>query len=361
MAARDASEIVGGAARAPFELTVPGAIVPMAAIISVWVVPTHRRRGVLKALMRRQLDDVRQSGEPVAALHASEGWIYGRFGYGMAEYSCRLEIDRRHAAFARSPGKPARLRLLSRVDALDAFPAVWERARPHRPGMPGQSRPWWEYWLRETSPDDADHTPRLFVACESEGEMEGYVIYRFREQWADSTPKGAIEVEELVALTTEAYATLWRYCFDMDLTVQTRASHRPIDEPLLLMLAEPRRLHLTVSDGLWVRLVDLPEALAARRYSVEGDLVLEVADEFCPWNTGRFELKGSPEAATCRRSRRSPDLALGADDLASAYLGGIPFRSLQGAGRVIEHRKGALARADAMFSWHPQPWCPRGF
>ncbi|MGH2771267.1 MAG: GNAT family N-acetyltransferase, partial [Actinomycetota bacterium] len=280
LAAWDASEIVGGAARTSFELTVPGAVVPMAAIISVWVVPTHRRRGVLKALMRRQLDDVRQSGERVAALHASEGWIYGRFGYGMAEYSCRLEIDRRHAAFARSPGEPARLRLLSRADALDAFPKVYERLRLHRPGMPGQSRPWWEYWLRETSPD-ADHAPRLFVACESEGELEGYVIYRFREQWADSTPKGTIEVKELLAVTTEAYATLWRYCFDMDLTVQTRASNRPIDEPLLLMLAEPRRLRLTVSDGLWIRLVDLPKALAARRYGVEASLVMEVTDEFC--------------------------------------------------------------------------------
>jgi predicted acetyltransferase len=361
LAARDGFEIVGGAAWASLELTVPGSSVPMAAVTSVWVAPTHRRRGVMRALMRRQLDDVHESGQPVAGLHASEGSIYGRFGYGMAAYQCGVKIDRRHAAFARPAGRAGRLRLLSRTEALETLPAVWERVRLHRPGMPGRPRSWWEFTFRETSREDDDRPGRVFVVSESEDGVDGYLIYRFRDRWVGASPRGTVEVEELLTASTEAYAFLWRYCLDMDLTTRTQAHNRPIDEPLLLMLAEPRRLRLTVSDGLWVRLVDVPKALAARRYPVEGRLVLEVADEFCPWNTGRFELEGGPEGASCRRSRRSPDLGLQADDLACAYLGGIPFRSLQGAGRTIERRKDALTRADAMFSWHPQPWCPLDF
>ena len=137
-----------------------------------------------------------------------------------------------------------------------------------------------------------------------------------------------------------------------------KAWDRPVDDPMLWMALEPRRLGFRVGDGLFVRLVDLPAALAGRRYGAEDRLVLDVRDAFCPWNEGRHELTGGPGGASCERTERDPDLTLATHDLAAAYLGGVGFRTLARAGRVVEETDGALARADAMFETDPAPWCP---
>ena len=180
--------------------------------------------------------------------------------------------------------------------------------------------------------------------------MDGYVSYRVKER--------VLTVHELMAVTTEARAALWRFCFDMDIMRSTEAYARPVDDPLPWMLADPRRLERTVGDNIWLRLVDVRAALAARRYMQSDRLVIEVPDEFCPWNEGRYELEGGPEGAECRASTSSPDLALSVADLAAGYLGSVRFTTLARAGRVDERTPGALERADAMFSSARQLWTP---
>jgi predicted acetyltransferase len=174
-------------------------------------------------------------------------------------------------------------------------------------------------------------------------------------------PKGTIKIKELVAATTEASAQLWRSCFDHDLMGKVEAWPRPLDEPLLHMLANPRALGLRVGDGLWLRLVDVPKALAARRYSTSGRVVLEVHDSFCPWNEGRYELEGGPDGASCRPVESEADLAVDVADLGATFLGGVTFRQLHRAGRVSEVTARAMARADAMFAWDPLPFCSAVF
>lgn len=164
-------------------------------------------------------------------------------------------------------------------------------------------------------------------------------------------------MDELHAETPDAYADLWRFCFDVDLIRNIVARHRRPNEPLLHLMAEPGHLGLKVKDGLWVRLVDVPAAVAARRYAAEGTLVFELGDDFCPWNEGRYELAGGPDGAECRPTEAEPDVELRAEDLGAAYLGGVSFRDLARAGRVTAAPE-ALARADAMFEWDPAPWCP---
>ena len=132
-------------------------------------------------------------------------------------------------------------------------------------------------------------------------------------------------------------------------------------DPLLSLLAEPRRLRLTVRDGVWVRLVDVPAALESRRYAAEDRIVLEVRDDFCPWNDGRVALEGGADGAACVRTDASPDLMLSSAELAAAYLGGTTIGHLARAGRVDEETPGALRRADAMLRWDPAPWCPEMF
>jgi len=360
LAAFEGDAIVGSAGAVAFEITVPGgAFLPAAGVTSVGVLPTHRRRGVLRALMRRQLDDVREQGQPLAYLWASEAVIYQRFGYGLGTLTAAFDILRQGTAFPRPFEPGGRMRLVDRADALKAFPSVYDRVRPVRPGMPGRDEVWWHEGFRDPEYEREGASPFFFALHESAGSVDGYVAYRIKEGWGHSTgPHHSLEVEELVAATDEAYASLWRYCFDIDLVRRVKGWKRPIDEPLLHMLVEPRALGFQVRDGTWLRIVDAPAALEGRRYGVQGRLVLVLRDEFCPWNEGRWALEGGPEGASCRSVDAEPDLELGASELAAMYLGAVRPSTLARAGRLSERREGALKQADAMFASDVAPWCP---
>ena len=175
------------------------------------------------------------------------------------------------------------------------------------------------------------------------------------------TARPTLTVNELMAATPEANAALWRFCFDVDLIGTTEALKRPVDDPMPWMLADPRRLQRSTRDGMWLRLVNVGAALGLRNYMQSGRLVLEIRDNICPWNEGRFELEGSSEGATCRASSSSPDLILAVSDLASAYLGAVSFSTLAQAGLVDECTPGALLRADRMFATRLKPWTPHNF
>lgn len=359
LAAVDEGEIVGTAVALDLELTVPGAAVAAAGVSGVGVLPTHRRRGILTALMRRQLDELRDRDVPMAALHASEGAIYGRFGYGLATLAAHLEIETARSGFLRPDPPSGRIALVDRDGALAAMPSVFESVRAGRAGF--VSRPTEATW-RATFADLEAHRagggPLFFALHRRAGTVEGYAAYRVRERWGPAGPDNTLHVVELIAATPESCRALWRYCLDVDLVTRVEAGRRPADEPLLHMVLEPRRLRMSLDDGLWVRLIDVPAALAARRYSREGRLVLDLRDPFCPWNEARFELDGGPDGATCVRTNRPPDLSLDAAGLAAAYLGGVGIRTLERAGRIGEETAGALARADGMFAADQAPWCP---
>ena len=193
----------------------------------------------------------------------------------------------------------------------------------------------------------------FYAAYEVDGRIDGYAIYR--------SNRPTIMVTELMATTREASAALWRFCFDLDLMSNTEAIKRPLDDPLPWMLLDPRRLQRTVRDGVWLRVVDVAVALEQRSYSEAGRLTLQVRDELCDWNNGRFELEGSAEGARCRTTAAPPDLTLDISGLASSYLGTVSFTTLAGAGLADEHTPGALHRADRMFAVQHQPWTPFNF
>jgi predicted acetyltransferase len=346
------------------ELTVPGgAGVPAGGLTLVAVLPTHRRRGILRGLLQRHFDDVQERGEPVSILTASESLIYGRFGYGLASSAAQLVIDRRHAAFASSVATPGRVRMVAGDEAARLLPEVFERVRRAHPGQVSRSRAWWELRLRDPEWTRHGRGPRIDVVYEpAAGRVDGYATYRLTERWTDGLPDSAAQVAELMAATPEAAASLWRFCLDLDLTTTVELHNRPVDEPLRWCLADPRRLRTTrMSDFLWLRILDLPGALAARRYATGGQLVLEVADPLLAQNEGRFRLDGGPAGADCARTRFEPDVVLDVAALGALYLGGVRFSTLGRAGRIHEARPGALARADAMFSSDPAPWCSTDF
>ena len=357
LAAWDADRSVGVTASWPFELTIPGGTAKAAGVTWVGVLPSHRRRGVLRELMRRQLDDVHERGEPLAILWASESLIYGRFGYGIAAPATELNAERSAFELRDDPGLRGSMRLVDAKEAAGLFPPIYERVRSERPGMLSRSKDWWtqgrladpEHW-REGS------GPKFYALLEIDGEPAGYALYRIASKWEGGTPKGEVRIVEALATAPDANAELWRFLFGIDLVIKVKSDAADPAWPLFLMVADPRRLHLSVSDGLWLRLVDLEAALRARTFAAGEPVVLEVADELLPRNAGCWTVGAEPG-----RSEEEPDVALDVTDLASPYLGAFSFEQLAAAGRARELRPGALARATALFATPLPPYCPEGF
>jgi predicted acetyltransferase len=365
LAAFDRGRIVGTAGAGSWELTVPGpAIVPAATITAVAVLPTHRRRGVLTALMARQLDDVLDRGEAVAVLTASESIIYGRFGYGLATWAMAFAIDRLHAGLARPVGVDGRVVMLDKDEAAKRIPDLYEELRHRHLGALSRPPGWWADYFRDPEDDRYGASSRFYALHESDtGEADGFVAYRVKKSWMDDgVPAGETQVYELYGAGPAVRTALWQFCLGVDLTATLSCSNAPIDEPLRWMLSDPRRLRVTgVADWLWARLVDIPAALGARRYTSPVRLVLDVEDSFKPHNTGRYELVAGPDGAECQRTDSEPDLALSVADLGALYLGGVGCTALARAGRIEERRPGALAAGDALFTTADAPWCSTEF
>jgi predicted acetyltransferase len=362
LGAFDGDALVGSAGSWSFAMTTPGGVaVDVEGLTIVAVMPTHRRRGVLRDLMRHHLDEARARGKSVAALYASEGSIYGRFGYGMASLIGAIELDRDRSAFFGSPGAAAtaRFRLVDPTAAAREFPPIWERVRLTTPGLLSRTAGWWTA-RRLADPEwaRAGRPPHLRVLCEIDGRPAGYAIYRVGTSVVNDILLGTLDVVEAVGDSPAATRAIWRYLCDTDLVRTIRATLLPIDHPLLHLVAEPARLAMSLHDGLWIRLVDVAAALSQRGWEASGPpLTIGVTDAFCPWNQGSFRLvEGQAE-----RTSAAPDLSLDVDALGATYLGGCNFTRLADAGRVVEHTRGALRRADALFRSGRAPWCPEIF
>jgi predicted acetyltransferase len=364
IAAFDGDRIVGTGGAYSMELTLPGlTTIPVGGLTAIAVLPTYRRRGILRAMIAYHFDEVEGRGEPVSALGASESVIYGRFGYGLATSFADYEIDPRRGQFLRPPGAGGRVRLLDREETAKIVPPVYDRYRRGQPGEMSRPQVWWEVYARDPEWTRQGASRHYDVVYESEpGRVDGWVSYRIESRWHNGLAANVVKVRSLVGLTPEAEAALWRYLLDLDLAGTVKLGYRPVDDPIRWRLADPRRLRVTdVGDQLWVRLLDLPGALAARRYAVAGTLVLEVTDAVRPRNQGRFRLEGGPDGASCQPTTAEPDLALDVADVGAAYLGGVRLTTLARAERVAELSPGALLRADRMFASTPSPLCTTHF
>jgi predicted acetyltransferase len=361
LVATDGDMIVGHANVLTRDLTIPGNVVPAAHVSGVGVAPTHRRRGVLTRLMERQLRDVRDAGrEPVAVLWASEGRIYPRFGYGLAAYAMEFTVDLREVRLPAATTQP-RLRVGLPADLRPELTKVYDQVRADRPGWSSRSDPWWTYTLADTKAQRRDATELRVVLHETDGGVDGYALWRTRSGWNHSGPDAEVQIKEIVATNPEAYAALWRLLLGIDLARRAGFGLAAVDDPLLFLAAEPSRLGPRLSDSLWVRVVDVPGALAARRYVAPVDAVLEVTDALLPENAGRWRVVGGPDGARCDRTDAPADLALDIVDLGAVYLGGVPLAALAAAGRVRELRAGGLAAASLAFGWHRAPHSPEVF
>ncbi|MGY5119167.1 GNAT family N-acetyltransferase [Streptomyces sp. 900105755] len=363
LAVWDGSELVGTAGAFRFRMTVPGgAVLPTAGITMVSVAATHRRRGVLTSMMRRQLDDIREWGEPLAALTASEPAIYGRFGYGAATFQLQAEIDTSRVTLDVPAGTgDVRLRYADPAEVLGACEAVYAELVPLRPGMLARQPGWERAGLLDPESERGGASALQCVVAERDGEVTGYARFRTKMGWSASGHDGTVTLEDLAALDPASDAALWRFLFGIDLMSKLAVRGRPVDDAWQYQVSDIRRCLTRVRDMGYVRLVDVGAALAARTYQAPVDVVLEVADAFCPWNAGRWRLTGDAKGASCERTTDAAELTLSVRELGAAYLGGVSLLSLARAGRVGELRPGALTEASVAFGSPVLPWLPHGF
>jgi len=376
LAAFDGPVQVGTAGAYSFQLTVPGSRTrPAAGVTWVAVLPSHRRRGVLTSLMRRQLADIRERGEPVAVLWASEATIYPRYGYGRAMWHADLTLYRGEGALARQVPVDGglRLRIAEPAAVRPELAKVYEAVLASRPGFIARNEAWWQSAVFDPVDERQGASPLHCVLAEDDGGPRGYALYSGVNSWDAETalPDGVVTVRELVCADPAASASVSADLLGRDLITEFRLRRRPVDDPLLYQLADPRRARPRLKDALWARIIDVPGALAGRRYSAPVDTVIDVRDDLVPSNAGRWRLTTAEPAAADRNGLEAScvpaaasapaDLALDIAALGAAYLGGTPLGALAGAGLVAERRAGAVRKLSAAMSWDPAPWCPISF
>jgi predicted acetyltransferase len=375
LAAFDGTMPVGTAGAYSFQLTVPGfQSLPAAGVTWVAVLPSHRRRGVLSSLMRRQLADVRDRGEPLAVLWASESVIYPRFGYGRAMWHADFTLYRGEGVLAATAPADAglRLRITDPLTALPELAKVYDAVLLSRPGFFARNEAWWRRQVYDPPERRQGTSPLHCVLAEDDGGPRGYALYSAMPRWDSETglPDSSLSVREMVCTDPAAAAALAADLLSRDLAAEFHLRDRPVDDPLLSQLADPRRARVRLRDALWVRIIDVPGALAGRRYSGPVDAVIEVRDRLLPSNAGRWRLTtagGAPgdaglEAACVAADPGArADVTLDVTELGAAYLGGTKLGALADAGLVTEGRPGAVRQLSAAMSWDPAPWCPLDF
>lgn len=346
-------------------MTTPGGSVPIGAVTIVTVAATHRRQGLLTAMMRHQLHDLHRRSEPVALLWASESAIYGRFGYGSAVPRLMVSGQTRSTAFRTAVVLgDGWVEEVTKDEFRAVAPGLHAQLLPHRPGALDRPEVFWERELLDRREDRKGAPPiRYALHYSGNGTLDGYARFKVTSPWTGELPDSEVDILELEAADATVRAGLWRFLFDLDLVRRFVSRDVPVDEPLRFLLADPRTLTTTLTDSTYVRIVDLPRALAARCYGTDLDLVVEVSDQLLEDNDGSFRVSaeaGAP-ARVIRVDRRPPDLSLGIAELGSIYLGGVPLTALHRAGLVTERTPGAVATMTRAFDWPIKPFCPDGF
>jgi len=362
IAAFDGSDIVATAGAFTFEMSVPGGRLPTAGVTYVGVRATHRRRGLLSTMMRNQLHDIHRRGEPIAALWASEAAIYGRFGYGVASQLHRIEIDRVDATVRNdvADDPSLRLRLVTPGDVVADIEQIELALVDRRPGQFVRDKRWIDGLVADPKSRHGGMSSLRAILAYDGDDPVGYALYRSKNDAVrpHMLPDGQVIVFAHAGLTPAADVALARALLSLDLMRRIRWWNRPTDTSLSHLLTDARQARTTVLDALHVRIVDLPAALEGRRYSSSVDVVLEVDDPICDWNTGRWHLHGDSDHVRCSRTDAEATLRLSMEDLGAVYLGGTTLTTLAEAGRVKASDAETLTRASRAFGWHVAPWCP---
>lgn len=358
----DRQQIVATLRSFPVELTLPGGVpVPAAAVTQVTTTATHRRQGLAGRLVTADLAACREREEPLSILIAAEWPIYGRWGYGPATETQAFSVETRRTRVVQSSS--ATVELVDRTEFRSAAAELYDRLRVEQVGEISRSGWLWDLHLGIVQPAARPVQPPAFhlLARNDNGAVIGAVRYRVEDRWEDMLPAATLTVDMLLSRDVNAAVALWGYLLSVDLVTHVDAKDRPMDELMPLLLTDPRRARAAKRhDFLWCRVLDVSAALSARRYRVEGSVIIEISD---PQGiaAGRYEVTGGPSGAQCVATSRSAEVSMPVATLGAILLGGYSLRRLARAGWAAEQRTGALDTADLMFSTAAPPWCSTWF
>ncbi|MER5750212.1 GNAT family N-acetyltransferase [Streptomyces sp. NPDC002088] len=361
----DGPRPVGVLRSKPLDLTVPGGgTVAVSGLCSAAVLPSHRRQGLLRALMSAELAAAEERGEPACALIAAEWPVYGRFGFGAAAEGANVTVDAGSARLRSDLTVPDTVRLVDPGVFRTEAPAVHERVRARVAGAVSRTAEEWHHCAR-LALDPADSPPAdvlYALAYDPDDRVTGYAVYAPASRpWTSERPDHRIDLLELAGEGPRPEAALWRFLWEHDWVTRVDAWNRPVDEPLPWMLRDARSVRQIMrSDTLWLRILSVPDLLSARRYEASGSLVMRIRDPRGPAE-GTYLLEGGPTDAGCARSPREADVTLPVATLASLYLGGLSAVRAAQAGLLVEERTGAVALLDRMFRTAVAPWAVTKF
>jgi len=361
VAAFDGDVMVGTLGAFPFDVTVPGGgSVPMAGTTVVTVAPTHRRRGVLTAMMRDHLSDTMARNEPLAGLWASESVIYGRYGFGVATETEDVEIEQGRVVVEGAAGTA---RLVDADEARGVFPALYDEMRVRTPGMLTRNSAAWkiDVFFDPEKRRPSGFSSHRYLLHETDGVADGYAIYRQKGDWSDAFPNGKIGIREVITGSSAAHTGIWRFLTNVDLFPNVHYWNMSVGDPLRWKVPDHRRIRRKRWDALYLRILDVPTALEARGYAADGTLRLAIEDEFLPQCGGSFALGVTDGIGTCRRTdEQAIDLTLGAAELAALYLGGGDAHAMAEAG-VVHGDRDSVTLLGRMFRGDVAPWCEEMF
>jgi predicted acetyltransferase len=349
MIATTGDAVIGISAELPFAMLAPGgADVPVVGLSWVSVELTHRRQGVLRAMLEKQLREQAAAGATALILSASEGGIYGRYGFGVATEVRHTVVERRRAQLTEAVDTSA-VRRLTTDAARDVLPELYERWRRESPGGLSRDERRWQFTLLDREYQRHGRSGLFHLV-----HPDGYVTYRIKSEWGEGDPRHECWLVDYAPASAHAHAALWQTLLSMDLVATIHSYRVPLDDPLQLMLADPRGVLTThLGDALWVRPLDVAALLGSRRYALDVDCVLEVRDDVL--GDGRYLLRGGPDGASCARTDRGPDVRLGVADLGAAYLGGTRVAGLARAGRIVAEDATLVGRLDLAFGADRHP------
>ncbi|WP_017569136.1 GNAT family N-acetyltransferase [Nocardiopsis halotolerans] len=363
LVAVDGDEIVGSVNDFGFEMAMPGGPRSVAGVTGVGVWPTHRRQGVLSALIRRQFADIHARGDRYAALWASEGSIYGRFGYGPAVREMETTLRQPHARLRPdAPRDPdLRVRLADPQQVRSDLERVHREVAAVQVGQFQRAAHWWDRALRDQPRFRKDRGPLMAVVVSGSDGPLGYALYRTRNAFERDGFHGQVHVQEVTATTPAAWTALYEHLFNRDLVDEVVFECVAMDDPLHHLLVDRHRAVPTLFTSLWVRLVDVPGALSERTYAAPAEAVLEVGDRYAPWNAGRWHLKADTGGARVEATEADPDLSLDVSTLSAAYVGQTSLHGYLNAGLVTEHTPGTVERLDVALHRFQAPFCNQVF
>ena len=356
----DDGAIVGTGGADSFSMTLPGsAQVPVAGVAYITTSPTHRRRGVQRNIMERLHDDARERGDVAAILWASMGHLYGRYGYGNAIPSHDWSIRQAFSGWSHCPAFNGTYANPMRDAAIPLMESVYDAARRNRPGMIDRRTNRWQYEVHpKHNADD------FFVIYLESDEPRGYAQYEFSENPVTHDEFAmTLKVREAVAVDAASHAAIWRWLFDEPLAYEVIAHNRPLDDPVYWMLTDQRRLRRTVTDTIWLKLLDIPAMLSRRTYQTSGSIVLEVAGASGEASSKWFLEVDENGRGVCKPTARLADISLPESALAATFFGSISWTRLVAIGQAETSPSGqaSLPRLDAMFRCSPAAWNPFHF